>query len=262
MSGRSVLRPDLVCGVLYPRMAAPPTSTPTPLPGLRLPVARRRLGGGAALSFLVHAGVIALLVLRGRELLQRAGGGAPGERGGGAAAGGRPPVNFFTLPPAASPAAVAVPEALRVSPSDLRALRDIPVDLPRIELPRVTLAPGAVVVAGGPGGGAGVGRPGAGTGAGADVGPGTGGEGGYIVPAQPRRVLPWPPKCASRGPMEVRFWVAADGSPTRVEVEPAPPDARCRQQFVDLMMETRFYPARRNGQPVASVFSIRYSLGN
>src|SRR2546428_125284 len=27
-------------------MAAPPTSTPTPLPGLRLPVARRRLGGG------------------------------------------------------------------------------------------------------------------------------------------------------------------------------------------------------------------------
>src|SRR5881628_1702011 len=131
-------------------MAAPPTSTPTPLPGLRLPVARRRLGGGAALSFLVHAGVIALLVLRGRELLQRAGGGAPGERGGGAAAGGRPPVNFFTLPPAAAPAAVAVPEAPRVSPSDLRALHDIPVDLPRIELPRVTLAPGAVVVAGGP----------------------------------------------------------------------------------------------------------------
>src|SRR5207247_2397604 len=82
-----VLRPDLVCGVLYPRMAAPPTSTPTLLPGLRLPVARRRLGGGAALSLLVHAGVIALLVLRGRELLQRAGGGAPGERGGGAAEG-------------------------------------------------------------------------------------------------------------------------------------------------------------------------------
>src|SRR5207247_1058410 len=82
---------------------------------VRRPVARRRLGGGAALSLLVHAGVIALLVLRGRELLQRAGGGAPGERGGGAAAGGRPPVNFFTLPPAAAPAAVAVPEAPRVS---------------------------------------------------------------------------------------------------------------------------------------------------
>src|SRR3989449_8659018 len=100
-------------------MAAPPTSTPTPLPGLRLPVARRRLGGGAALSFLVHAGVIALLVLRGRELLQRAGGGAPGERGGGAAAGGRPPVDFFTLPPAGAPAGGARPGALRGAPCGL-----------------------------------------------------------------------------------------------------------------------------------------------
>jgi hypothetical protein len=62
--------------------------------------------------------------------------------------------------------------------------------------------------------------------------------------------------------MEVRFWVAVDGSPTRVEVDPPLPDERCRREFVDLMMETRFYPARHNGQPVASVFSIRYSLGN
>src|SRR3989442_8770500 len=82
------------------------------------------------------------------------------------------------------------------------ALRDIPVDLPRIELPRVTLAPGAVVVAGGPGGGAGAGPPGAGTGPGADVGPGTGGESGYIVSAPPPRGLPLPPECACRGPVE------------------------------------------------------------
>ena len=238
-------------------MTANPPPDAIPLPGLRLPLARRRLSIGAALSLLAHAAVIALLVLRGRELLERAGGGggAPGEREG---VGGRPEVNFFTLPPAAAPAEVAVPAAPRVFPSDIRALRDIPVDLPRIELPPAVAAGGLGVGAGGTGGaeGGAAGRPGAG------VGPGTGGEGSYIVPAQPRRVLPWPPKCASRGPMEVRFWVAVDGSPTRVEVDPPPPDERCRRAFVDLMMETRFYPERHNGQPVASRFSIRYSLGN
>jgi len=53
--------------------------------------------------------------------------------------------------------------------------------------------------------------------------------------------------------------VAADGQPTRVELDPPPTDEECRRVFVTLMMETRFVPATLRGQPVASVFSIRYT---
>jgi hypothetical protein len=235
-----------------------------PLPGLRLPLGRRRLAPGAAVSLLAHVAVIALLVIRGRELLERATPGAPGERGGG---GGR--VNFFALPAAPAPAAIPVPAAPAVTAlpaPDPQALRHIHMDLPPLELPRPVTPPTVAAGGGGAGGGGGGGGPGTGGGQGAgvgvDVGPGTGDEGGYIVRAEPRRVIPWPPKCVRPGPVEVRFWVGADGRPTRVELAPAPPDARCRQEFEDLMMGTSFYPARRFGQPVPSVYSIRYSRGN
>ena len=76
-------------------------------------------------------------------------------------------------------------------------------------------------------------------------------------------MIPRPPECilnsVSRGRIEVSFWVAADGQPTRVEVDPPPTDQECRRAFVTLMMETRFVPATLRGQPVASVVSIRYN---
>src|SRR5207248_2327763 len=60
---------------------SPPTQRP-PLPGLRLPLGRRRLGTGALVSMVVHGLIIVLLIARGRELLQRLPG-APGQGGGG-----------------------------------------------------------------------------------------------------------------------------------------------------------------------------------
>src|SRR5438552_14121349 len=102
-------------------VTAPPTPTERPaLPGLRLPLGRRRLGTGAVVSLVVHGLIIVVVLVRGRDLLQRLPG-APGQGGGGSEGAGRPQINFFTLP-AAGPAAVDVPAAPPAAVSDLRAL--------------------------------------------------------------------------------------------------------------------------------------------
>jgi len=232
------------------------TALPPPLPGLHLPLSRRRLGSGTALAVITHAAIIGMLLAR------------PARHAGQAAGGATPPgrqINFFALPKG-GPTAVDVATALRITPSDLSAVQRIPVDLPPLDIPRTTLAPPTVVLGGG-GGSAGGGQ-GAERGAGGGAGPGsgTGGEGGYIVSAQPRRVIPRPPECilnsVPRGRITVSFSVGADGQPTRVDVDPPPTDEECRRAFVALMMETRFVPATLHGQPVASVFSIRYTRSN
>ncbi|HEV2749370.1 MAG TPA: hypothetical protein VGV12_02480 [Gemmatimonadales bacterium] len=233
-------------------MSSPSPDHP-PLPGLRLPLRRRRLGSGATLALITHAVVIGLLLARVPRLA--------GRPGNGSGSGQR--INFFALPSSGggAPAAVDVAAPPRITVADVSVLRGIPLDLPPLDLPAPTLAPPAAVLGGG--GGAGAGGQGTARGSGAGPGSGTGGEGGYILSAQPRRVIPRPPECivtsVSRGRIEVSFWVAADGQPTRVEVDPPPTDQECRRAFVTLMMETRFVPATLRGQPVASVFSIRYS---
>src|SRR6266545_1940404 len=73
---------------MYPPMPNPPPLPGTrPLPGLRLPLGRRRLGPGATVSLVLHVGIIVLVVLHGRALLERAARGR-GERGGGGGGGG------------------------------------------------------------------------------------------------------------------------------------------------------------------------------
>src|SRR5690348_14536868 len=95
---------------------------PTALPGLRLPLGRRRLGPGAALALIMHAAIVGALLIHGRELARR----------GPQAGGSRPPggrVNFFAIP-AGAPAAVDVAPPLRLTVSDLAVLRRIQVELP------------------------------------------------------------------------------------------------------------------------------------
>ncbi len=201
---------------------APPTPRPA-LPGLRLPLGQRRLGRGAAISLLVHALILAVLIVHCREVLQRLPG-APGHGGGG---GNRPQVNFFTLP-TTGPTAVLVPAAPALALSDVRSLPQLKLDLPPLEVPRetvrVALLGGAAAGASGAGPGAGGGQ-GGGTGGatGADAGPGTGGEGGYIFVASPRTAI-LPPLTKVPGSVAgrtyvVKFWVAVDGRVTRVEID-------------------------------------------
>jgi len=104
------VRPRLPSVGYLSLVTAPPTPTERPaLPGLRLPLGRRRLETGAVVSLVVHGLIIVVLLVRGRDLLQRLPG-APGQGGGGSEGAGRPQINFFTLP-AAGPAAVDVPAA-------------------------------------------------------------------------------------------------------------------------------------------------------
>ena len=241
---------------------APPTPRPA-LPGLRLPLGQRRLGRGAAISLLVHALILAVLIVHGREVLQRLPG-APGHGGGG---GNRPQVNFFTLP-TTGPTAVLVPAAPALALSDVRSLPQLKLDLPPLEVPRETVR---VALLGGAAGGASGAGPGAGGGqgggTGADAGPGTGGEGGYIFVASPRTAI-LPPLAKVPGSVAgrtyvVKFWVAVDGRVTRVEIDPPIADAAYSREFQQRMMAYQFYPARtRDGRNVASVVPVPLRIGN
>src|SRR5205814_10568956 len=79
-------------------VTAPPTPTERPaLPGLRLPLGRRRLGPGAVVSVVAHGLIIVRLVVRGRGLPQRLPG-ALGRGGGGVGRAGRPGARVCPVP--------------------------------------------------------------------------------------------------------------------------------------------------------------------
>src|SRR5207237_1156719 len=63
------------------RIVNPTLPDRPPLPGLRLPLGRRRLGPGATLAVFVHAVIVGVLVVGGRGVVRRG-------RGGGSAGGG------------------------------------------------------------------------------------------------------------------------------------------------------------------------------
>src|SRR5205814_10080991 len=118
----------------------------------------------------------------------------------------------------------------------------------------------------GPGAGGGQGG-GAGGGTGAVTGPGTGGEGGYIFVASPRTAI-LPPLARVPGSVAgrtyvVKFWVAADGRVTRVEIDPPMADAAYSRELQQRMMAYQFYPARtRDGRNVASIVPVPLRIGH
>src|ERR1044071_6169575 len=135
-----MLRPYFASGgVCIPVTGSPPSMRPI-LPGLRLPLGRRRTAPGAAISFLLHAALIIFLVERGRELLDtrsrtlgRLRGGGGGEDGSGRGEG-----NFFALPATPAPPTSNPPPPPHVPVPDLSPLQAVRLDLPRLELPAVT----------------------------------------------------------------------------------------------------------------------------
>ncbi len=261
-------------------MTANPTPAPhaPPPPTTRLVLGPRRQGPSAAVALAVHGIILAGLLLESAGVGERAAGGTgPKDRGGGGS--GRPAVNFFTLPASSGPRAIDVPAAPRLTLTTLPPLQQIKLDLPRLEFlpPRENLTPPPVAAlgagaatGGGAGQGTGPGRgqgAGVGTGGGSGVGPGTGGAGGYIFVASPRTAILPPlakvPGSVAGHTFRIRFWVAADGHVTHVEVEPPMNDAGYSREFLERMMAYQFYPARtRDGQNVASVVTVPLRIGN
>ncbi|HUC41530.1 MAG TPA: hypothetical protein VMR92_11885 [Gemmatimonadales bacterium] len=247
-------------------MTTPPNSRPV-FDSYALPLARRREGPAAILSFLAHVTIGVLVLWRGAALFENGGGGGAGPRGGGGG-GGRPAMSWVALPmPAAAqpeaatptpPPAVTVPT---VAPSITEPVK---LELPP---PALTTITPAVVGTGegttggpgqGPGSGGGVGT-GTGTGTGSDAGPGSGGNARDIFAPTPRWAIMAPPGAPreARGRHEVHFWVTADGRVTRVEVNPPIKDSGYRREFTERMMGYLFNPATtRDGRHVDYVTSL------
>ena len=222
-------------------------------PGARLPVGRGRVRTGTVVSIALHALILFAVLWRTTDIF--GGGHGPGPRGGGG--GGRPAATFFTLPPPSGPPQqFALPAVPVVAVSDIPLPDPVQLDLPQVTVPR-EVAPVGQGPGSGPGTGGGQGT-GVGPGTGSDVGPGTGGEGDYIQRADLRGSI-LPPQCL-RGRYTVRFWVAADGHVSRVEVTPMLRDGGCRQEMLERMMGYRFRPALNlNGRPVPDIRDITVS---
>lgn len=162
-------------------------------------------------------------------------------------------MNFFVLP-AGAPAAVELPTPPRVQLAGLPALSQIKLDLPRLDF--------AAGTGDAPGPGASPGH-----GSGSMEGPGTGGEGDYIVIASPRTAI-LPPLARVPGSVaghtyRIRFSVGADGRVTRVEIDPPITDAAYGRDLLERMRAYQFYPARtRDGRTVASVVTVPLRIGN
>lgn len=231
-----------------------------PLPALRLPLPRRRLGPGAIVAVALHGFLI--LAFWSRPGVRPEGAlGDPGPAGGGGGKG-QPAVRFLAVPAAApaQPQVARPPEPAVPVPAPVTPPLKLP-EVARLEIPRLVVAQVPVTVASAPGtGGAGPGSgggtgSGVGPGTGSRQGPGTGGEGGYILPAVVQGLIV-PPDCA-RGQFAVRFSVEVEGRVSRVEVDPLPKDAGCRREFLARMREFRFKPAMTvDGRPMASVYTV------
>ncbi|HZE93789.1 MAG TPA: hypothetical protein VEZ49_03705, partial [Gemmatimonadales bacterium] len=231
-----------------------------------LPQSRRREGPAAALSFLAHIAIAILVLWRGAALFEGGGGGS-GPRGGGGG-GGRPAVSWFAIPAISSAQAHDIPQppAVTVPTVAVPAMEPVKIDVPP---PAVVVAPppsaavgtGAGTTGGagqGPGSGGGRGT-GAGTGVGADSGAGSGGNASDIIPAAPKWAI-IPPDGMPRGRHEVRFWVTADGSVTRIEVTPPIKDPDYRREFTKRMMGYVFNPATtRDGRRVDFVATVIFT---
>lgn len=230
----------------------PPSRSET---GRRKPFdARLRLGGRswglvAWLSLIGHAGLLVLIVLHGRALLERA---AQGRRSGGGQS-----VQFFTVT-APAMEGVDIPAAPTVSLSVVPRLDPIAIDLSGISVPAVPPAASAGTSARGGS------PPGAGGEGGGTSGSGTGDEDHYIVPPNPRGVIVPPekaPKSVRGRRYRATFWVGADGSVERVDVSPPIDDAEYRQALVERLMDFAFYPARnRAGLAIPGVVPIVFAI--
>ncbi len=216
-------------------------------------------------SVVLHVAILLMLVRYGVQWVT-GGGDASGPRGGGGGGEGAA-ARYIQLPAPAAPAPVSTVAATPVHTAELPDPVPVKPETPPpdepLAPPPITPTPASPAAGTGTGGGPGQG-PGTGGGSGAgkdggvgnDSGPGRGGDGAYITPPYARTVL-LPADCA-RGRFIVSFWVEADGSVSRVTVEPLPKSGGCRREMQDKMLGYQFLPARtRDGRAVASIYQVQ-----
>ena len=222
---------------------------PQRLPNLRLPQTERPNTLGVLGSIAAHALFIWFIVwlqMRPVDESTTRRPGLPGDPGGGG-------IHFIRLDaappaaaaqPAAEPQPTPPPEPVVVPPPLAMTLPVEKLDVPASQ----SLVVGPDSATGGSKGAGGGAGGGVGKGLGQDSGPGSGGEGGDIFPPRPKYTIlpPLPQPGSVRGKtFRVHFWVNAEGRVTRVRVDPEIKDAGYRQQFLDLMREYGFEPARK-----------------
>lgn len=241
-----------------------------------LPTEHRRARLTAAVSLLVHALAIAVLVRVGLETaeergrianaLQQAGG------GGGGGTGGAEYVLLQAAPPPPPPAEAVEPPLVvptMVPPTDPEPqLRpEFPVALPD-SIPAAGAA-GAAGSGGGAGGGEGTGQ---GPGQGSGVGPGSGGGSGGGAAGGGRRGTPPESRFLIIPPLDqprslrgtsvvVTFHIDARGQVTALEVTPPIRDRGYARKFDEAMRKYEFKPARdADGRAVAGILPVTVSF--
>ena len=253
-------------------------------PALWLPSPRRDPVGLIA-SILVHAALLALVIggaIGGSIRLRAAGDGSDGPAGGGGGGGGAR-VSYIELPSVGAPASATAATPEPVPPVETPPVEEapvVPVPLPsetavaaaaapteaRADTGRGTGAGAGPGTGAGAGGGSGGGTGGGeGAGAGLGTGPGTGGDSTGIIPPQLRNLVP---PIAERPPRELRgqrinvtFWVSAEGLVDRIALDPEISDRGYREKFSEIVMKTRFRPARtRAGVAVPSIYEMSITL--
>ena len=262
----------------YPPKRVAAEALPRAQPRVLLPGARRS-PWGAAVSLLLHAAVLGLIVqahwreVLGWEELRAPGDEAPGRTGGGGGGGG---IRVIAMPfahPAPPQSAPAPPVVEQVVPV-VRTPDPQPLELPQTPIPTaergdsvgaMEAGQGSTGSGGGRGGGIGTGDgTGIGSGKGPGTGDGTGGGGGKAIPPQPRQLILPPldyPRSLRGQTVEVTFWVARDGKVERVRLEPEIEDRGFAKRFVDVMMAYRFRPGRSiEGTPTPGTTTVTVSF--
>ena len=251
---------------------------------LSFPSSRRRYFG-LAVSLVVHAALLAVLVFQGDRLWKRTlAPGAPAlflVQGGGGGGGNR--VTYITLPSSPRPAPQpptpvappetppeAVPPPVEETEVPALLLPPQPVDTTPL-VAMADTAPAASASGTGPGiggatGGGGGGRAGQGFGPGAGEGrgPGAGGGGGVVRPPELRDLaFPFetPPKELRGASLDVVFWVRVDGRVERYEVQPVITDEDYARKFDEVIRAFRFTPARApDGSRIAGTTRVTFTL--
>lgn len=234
---------------------------------LATPIIRQRVTPwGHALSFVVHALVLAGAVWaaqKGAEALQSPG---EGEGSGGGGGGSRvfavllPQRAAATPPPQPDPAALTVP--VTVKPLD-SIIPPAAADSAPSAAPPSTGEGAGAGKGEGPGTGPGSGG-GTGGGSGGGVGADSGGGGGRVFPPQLQGML-IPPMENRPGNLRgvqllVQFEIDERGQVLDVTTDPEIRDRGYRNRFMDQMRRYTFTPARLDGRAVRGRFEARIRL--